>query len=135
MANLTPKQRSRLFIAQALYQWQLTGGELNDLADEFLAKKEGKIAKGFFLEVFNGISQNITKLDEIITSFNLEIAPVERAILYLGIYELKYSLTTPYKVVINECLNLAEAIGADGSFKVINATLDKLSLELRQFEK
>ncbi len=135
MTILTPKQRSRLFITQALYQWQLTGDNLELLHDQFIEKKEGKISKGFFTELFEGITTHLAELDLIIDAYNLEIAPVERAILYLGIYELKYTLQTPYKVVINECLNLAESIGAEGSFKLINATLDKCSKEMRIHEQ
>ena len=56
-------------------------------------------------------------------------------ILYLGMYELKDNLATPFKVVINECLDLAEAIAAEGAFKLINTSLDQAAIELRSFEK
>lgn len=136
---ITPKQRSRLYVVQALYQMQSVGGDFKELEFEFLNKNEGKISKGFFSEMFLGINQNLTELDDLIKKYAdkelQELGFVERSILYLGMYELKENLATPFKVVINECLNLAESIAAEGAFKLINTCLDKAAKELRPFEK
>jgi N utilization substance protein B len=59
---------------------------------------------------------------------------VEHAVLYLGAYELQNSIEVPYKVVINEALEIAKLYGAEGGFKLINASLDKLAKKLRTME-
>ena len=56
-----------------------------------------------------------------------ELGPTERAILYLGVYELKFQLEVPYKVVINEAVELSKLYGADGAYKLINTSLDKIA--------
>lgn len=137
--HITAKQRSRLYAVQALYQWQSVGGNVKDLEFEFLNKREGKISKAFFSELFLGITSSISELDTFIMKYSSkelqELGFVEKSILYLGTYELKDSLATPYKVVINECLNLAESIAAEGAYKLINTCLDSIAKELRPFEK
>lgn len=139
MAHITAKQRSRLYAVQALYQWQSVGGDVKEMEFDFLNKREGKISKAFFSELFLGITSSINELDELMVKFLSreidELGFVEKSILYLGIYELKNSLEVPYKVVINECLRLCEDIAAEGAYKLINSTLDKLSEELREFER
>jgi N utilization substance protein B len=137
--RMTAKQRSRLYVVQALYQWQSVGGNVKDLEFEFLHKNEGKISKAFFSDLFLGITSDVPQLDVLITKYAdkelQELGFVERSILYLGMYELKENLATPFKVVINECLNLAESIAAEGAFKLINTCLDSASTQLRPFEK
>jgi N utilization substance protein B len=62
-----------------------------------------------------------------------ELGTVEQAVLYLGAYELKNSIEVPYKVVMNEALEIAKLYGAEGAFKLVNASLDKLAQSQRQF--
>jgi N utilization substance protein B len=137
--HIKPKQRSRLYCVQALYQWQSVGGNVKDLEFEFLNKREGKISKAFFSDLFLGITSNTDEFNEMIAKYASrelqELGFVEKSILYLGIYELKENLETPFKVVINECLNLAEDIAAEGAYKLINTCLDNIAKELRPFEK
>ena len=63
-----------------------------------------------------------------------ELGPTEKAILYLGVYELKFQLEVPYRVVINEAVELAKLYGAEGSFKLVNSSLDKIAPDLRSLE-
>ncbi|MBT6966954.1 MAG: N utilization substance protein B, partial [Candidatus Thioglobus sp.] len=63
-----------------------------------------------------------------------ELGSVEHAVLYLGAYELKNSIEVPYKVVINEALEITKLYGAEGAFKLINASLDQLAKDLRATE-
>ena len=123
---MTPKQRSRARVVQALYQWLVSGDNINDIELQFLNQKEGKISKAFFSNLLLNIPKNITILDE--------IGPTEKAILYLGVYELKFQLEVPYKVVINEAVELSKLYGADGSYKLVNSSLDKIAPELRSLE-
>ena len=135
---MTPKQRSRARVVQALYQWLVSGDDIKKIEQEFLNQKEGKISKAFFSNLLLNIPKKIAVLDEIINpSLDRdidELGPTEKAILYLGVYELKFQLEVPFKVVINEAVELSKLYGAEGSFKLINSSLDRIAPELRSTE-
>ena len=135
---MTSKQRSRARVVQALYQWLVSGGDISEIEQQFLNQKEGKISKAFFSNLFLNIPKNISVLDEIINpSLDRaisELGPTEKAILYLGVYELKFQLEVPYKVVINEAVELSKLYGAEGAFRLINTSLDKIAPSLRSME-
>ena len=135
---MTPKQRSRARVVQALYQWLTSGGEIVQIEQQFLNQKEGKISKSFFSNLILNISKNISVLDEIIEpSLNRdfsELGPTEKAVMYLAVYELKFQTEVPYKVIINEAVELTKLYGADGAYKLINTSLDKIAKELRLLE-
>ena len=135
---MTPKQRSRARVVQALYQWLTSGGEIVQIEQQFLNQKEGKISKAFFSNLILNIPKNISVLDEIIEpSLNRdfsELGPTEKAVMYLAVYELKFQAEVPYKVVINEAVELTKLYGADGAYKLINTSLDKIAQELRSLE-
>ena len=135
---MTPKQRSRARAVQALYQWLTSGGEIVQIEQQFLNQKEGKISKAFFSNLILNIPKNISVLDEIIEpsldrDFS-ELGPTEKAVMYLAVYELKFQTEVPYKVVINEAVELTKLYGADGAYKLINTSLDKIAQELRSLE-
>ena len=134
----TPKQRSRERVVQALYQWRISGGDLLSIEHQFLTQKKGKISKAFFSNLIREIPKNITLLDNLnAPCFDRELKElfsVEHAILYLGAFELKFSIEVPYKVVINESVEIAKLFGAEGSYKLVNTALDKLSKDLRRVE-
>ncbi len=138
MVFTTPKHRSRERVVQALYQYLVSDGEVLQIEQQFLNQKSGKISKAFFSNLFLNILKNRTELDELIApTINREIdtlGSVEHAILYLGAYELQNSIEVPYKVVINEALEIAKLYGAEGAFKLINNSLDKLAQILRKIE-
>ena len=135
---MTPKQRSRARVVQALYQWLTSGGEIVQIEQQFLNQKEGKISKAFFSNLILNIPKNISVLDEIIEpSLNRdfsELGPTEKAVMYLAVYELKFQTEVPYKVIINEAVELTKLYGADGAYKLINTSLDKIAKELRLLE-
>ena len=135
---MTPKQRSRARVVQALYQWLTSGGEIVQIEQQFLNQKEGKISKAFFSNLILNIPKNISVLDEIIEpsldrDFS-ELGPTEKAVMYLAVYELKFQTEVPYKVIINEAVELTKLYGADGAYKLINTSLDKIAKELRSLE-
>ncbi len=138
MTFKTPKQRARERVAQALYQYLVSGGEVLQIEQQFLNQKQGKISKAFFSNLFINIIKNRSLLDEIIAPTisreTEQLGSVEHAILYLGAFELKFSPEVPYKVVINESLKLAKLYGAEGAYKLINVSLDKLAQILRKVE-
>ena len=135
---MTPKQRSRARVVQALYQWLVSGENIKKIEQQFLNQKEGKISKAFFSNLLLNIPKNIAALEDFIhptLDRDIgELGPTEKAILYLGVYELKFQPEVPYKVVINEAVELAKLYGAEGSFKLVNSSLDKIALELRGLE-
>ena len=135
---MTPKQRSRARLVQALYQWLVSGENIKQIEQQFLNQKEGKISKAFFSNLLLNIPKNIAALEDIIhptLDRDIgELGPTEKAILYLGVYELMFQPEVPYKVVINEAVELAKLYGAEGSFKLVNSSLDKIAPELRAVE-
>ncbi|RUA04331.1 MAG: transcription antitermination factor NusB [Gammaproteobacteria bacterium] len=138
MSFTTPKHRSRERVVQALYQYSVSGGEVLQIEQQFINQKNGKISKAFFSNLFLNIMKSRTELDALIAPTisrdTEELGTVEHAILYLGAYELKNSIEVPYKVVINEALEVAKTYGAEGAYKLINASLDKLAQSLRKIE-
>ena len=135
---MTPKQRSRARVVQALYQWLVSGEDIKKIEQQFLNQKEGKISKAFFSNLLLNIPKNISSIEKIILPTLerdiSELGPTEKAILYLGAYELKFQPEVPYRVVINEAVELAKLYGAEGSYKLVNSSLDKIAPELRSLE-
>ncbi len=137
-----PKSNARQAAAQALYQWQITGQNLNLIEQYFIDEQyfaEGeKIDKDYFSELFHGVPQNLIAIDALLSDFvDREVDavdPVERAVLRLGTYELIHCLETPYKVIINESINVAKHFGADGSHRYVNGILDKVAQKQRAEE-
>ena len=124
---------------QALYQWQLSGEELDWIRDHYL--QEQGVAAGdeeYFLELLYQIPPIVNTLDECfrqhVEKFEEHIDPIETSILRIATYELQNHLEIPFKVIINEAINLAKTYGADDSHKFINGVLDPLCASLRKQE-
>ena len=135
---MKPIQFSREKVLQALCQWLVSGGEISQIELQFLKHIRNKTSKKFFSNLFINIPNKISSLDEIIRpsldkELN-EIGPIEKAVLYIGVYELKFQPEVPYRVVINEAIRLSKLYGAEGAYKLINSCLDKIAKELRRVE-
>ncbi len=133
------KTNARRCAVQALYQWQMSGDSLSRIETYFLEEEHLKGAqKNYFSELFHGVPKQLDVIDAALAEFVdrpvEKIDPVERAILRIGVYELINRLEIPYKVVINEGVNLAKDFGAEGSHKYVNGILDKISQKLRAVE-
>lgn len=133
------RTNARKTAVQALYQWQMTGQNLSEIERQFLEDERLKNAqKSYFTELFYGIPKNLGDIDQVLSEFVdrpvEKIDPVERAILRIGVYELLHRLDMPYKVILNEGINLAKCFGADGSHKYINGILDKVAQQKRALE-
>ena len=133
------KTNARKCAVQALYQWQMTGESLSRIEINFLEEERLKGAqKNYFTEIFYGVPKQLNVIDEALAEFVdrpvEKIDPVERAVLRIAVYELINRLETPYKVIINEGVNLAKCFGADGSHKYVNGVLDKVSQKKRAVE-
>jgi N utilization substance protein B len=133
------RTNARKAAVQAIYQWQMTGQSLVEIERQFLEEERLKDAqKSYFTELFHGVPKNLGVIDETLTEFVDRpvdmIDPVERAILRIGVYELLNRLDMPYRVVLNEGINLAKYFGADGSHKYVNGILDKVAQQKRAVE-
>jgi transcription antitermination protein NusB len=133
------RKHARDKVLQALYQWQISGEDLDWIRDMYL--QEQGVSSGdeaYFLELLYKIPSAVTELDELyreyITQFKDHVDPIEANILRIATYEFKQHLEIPYKVVINEAVNLAKTYGADDSHKFINGVLDPLAQQMRSLE-
>lgn len=133
------RSRARQRAVQALYQWQMTAQSVGDVEAQFLATQEmDDTDLEYFKELLHGVPAHLRELDESVGRFLdrpvEQVDPVERAILRLGAFELKYRLDIPYRVIINEGVELAKTFGAEQGHKYVNSILDKVAQELRQAE-
>lgn len=142
MENLNPKARrkARMFAIQALYQQQFNDLSIADLQQQFLVENpEIKADWAFFQKITREVLTHLTELDELfmphLTRTTEEVNPVEKSILRLGTTELKHHPETPYKVVINEYVELAKSFGAEAGHKFVNSVLDKVTEHVRSVEK
>lgn len=138
-ATPAARRKARRYTLQALYQWQLAGTALNDIEAQFLADNDmKKVDRAYFHALLHGVPARIGELDDALRPFLdrrvEDLSQVEKAILRIGTFELKERLDVPYRVVINEGIELAKVFGAEESFKYINGVLDKLARRLRAAE-
>lgn len=135
---LAQRRKARTLIMQALYQWHINESEPLEIEAQFHEQNGGKIDWEYFSEVFLEIPKQQEVLDQHISPLLdrelKSLDPVERALLYLGTFELANRIDIPYRVVINECVELAKTFGATESHKYINGVLDKLAKTLRPLE-
>ena len=131
---------SRKLAMQALYQWQLAGQSASELKRQFVAEEGYADADAeYFADLIGGITTSATALDEqlrpLIDRPLPQLDPVERAVLWIGVYELSQRPDVPYRVVINEGVELAKRFGATDGHKFVNAVLDRAARTLRPAER
>ena len=139
MSPAGARTRARELLLQALYQKQIAGHSLGELQEQFHEQAPyERVDKAFFDELLAAICQSEDALRESIAQFAdrpvEQLDPVELGILMIGTYELESRIDTPYKVVINECINLGKRFGSIDGHKYINACLDRASQSLRKVE-
>ena len=136
--SLAKRRKARRLILQALYQWLIAKADPLDILKEFREENGGKIDWEYFQEVFIEIPKQVDILDAhlqpLLDRDASALDPIEQALLYLGTFELASRIDVPYKVVINECIDIAKEFGATDSHKYINGVLDKLAPTLRTLE-
>ncbi len=133
------RTRARELMVQALYQKQLADHSTSELMVQFHEQVAyERVDQAFFDEQFPAISNSQDKLEQKIDGLidrPLEqLDPVELAILLIGVYELESRIDIPFRVVINECVNLAKRFGSIEGHKYINACLDAAAKSLREVE-
>lgn len=135
----TDRRRAREFALQGLYQWQLAGADPATIARQ-LGEARGfeKIDIAYFRDLLEGAVAAAAELErEIEPCLDRELkrlSPVERGILLLAGYELVHHPEVPFRVIVNEAVELAKAYGGTGGYRFVNGVLDKLAARLRQVE-
>lgn len=137
MALVNPRRRARECAVQAIYSWQISRNDLADVEASFMAEQDMKgVDAKYFRELLNGVAKNTAELDEKMSPYLTErsvdeLGQVELAILRIALYELMKRHDVPYKVVINEAIDLTKTFGAQESHKFINGVLDKIAPTIR----
>ncbi len=133
------RSRARHYALQALYQWQMTGQDVSDIDNQFLTEQDpGTFEVPYFKELVHGVPANLRALDEqlspLLDRALASVDPVERAILRLGAYELMRHPEVPFRVAIDEAVELAKVFGAEQGHKYVNGVLDKMAKRVRPAE-
>ncbi|MBK8525145.1 MAG: transcription antitermination factor NusB [Betaproteobacteria bacterium] len=138
-SSKSPRRRAREFALQGLYQWRI-GGADEAAIEAHVQEVAGfdKADRNFFLALLRGVLKQRIELCQVIQplldrSFE-ELSPIEACILLLGGYELQANPETPYRVIINEAIELAKSYGGTDGHKYVNGVLDKLAASLRPAE-
>jgi N utilization substance protein B len=137
--NRTPRHRSREFALQGLYQWLLNNESASTVVNHIRgAHGFDKADAEHFTVLLNGAIGSSVELREMFAPLVdrgiKELSPIEHAVLLIGAYELKNNLEIPYRVVINEAVELTKSFGGIDGHKYVNGVLDKLAAQLRPDE-
>ncbi len=135
----TQRRNARSYALQALYSWTLAGQPLNELEAQFRVDNDMRDTDvKLFSELLHNIAGSKSELDALYVDFldrNVdELDPVELNVLRIGAYELSKRIEVPYRVAINESVELAKIFGATDSHKYVNGVLDKLAQRVRMAE-
>jgi N utilization substance protein B len=134
-----PRTKARRLAAQAMYQRVLSKTDADEIINQFKTYEtwnnlDKELFKSLVTNSCNKLEEIDTALSEVVDRAIDEIDPVELSLLRLGCYELMYQKEVPYKVVLNEYINLAKTFGSVKSHAYVNASLDKLAKSIRESE-
>lgn len=139
MSKSKQRQKARRMAVQALYSWDMSGTDLETIEAVFHTDNNmAKVDTELFHSLLFGVPKHLSDLDSTFEPYldreNTQLDPVSRAVLRLSTYELIYSIEVPYKVAINEAINLAKIYGPTDSFRFINGVLDQVAADKRAVE-
>ncbi|RMH40800.1 MAG: transcription antitermination factor NusB [Gammaproteobacteria bacterium] len=139
MSTPRTRHKARRLAVQALYQWQLAGENIGEIEQQFLEDNgDTNFDRDYFHQLLHGIPAKLDEIDAALTPHMTRaiesVDPVERAILRLACWELLARPDIPYRVVINEAIELAKTFGATDGHKFVNGVLDKAAGKLRAIE-
>ena len=137
--KIAARRQARTLAMQALYSWHIAGQPLNEIEAQFRVDNDFSAVDGaYFHEILHGVPRQKTEIDAAflpcLDRALEEVDPVELAILRLSTYEMMNRVDVPYRVVINEGIELAKVFGATDGHKFVNGVLDKLAPRLRAAE-
>jgi len=126
----SPRRKARELAVQAVYSWQVSKNPINDVEVNFITdNSKRRFDIEYFQLLFRGVTANVGSIDDAIIPYVDrpldDIDQVEKAILRVAVFELKDCTDVPYRVVINEAIELAKSFAADDSHKFVNGVLDK----------
>lgn len=132
----TTRRRARKCAVQAIYSWQISRNNVSDIEFEFLSERDmNGVDIIYFRELLSGVVVNLGDLDMIVAPYlsrRIEtLGQIELAVLRIAIFELKMCENIPYKVAINEAIELAKTFGSKDSHKFVNGVLDRVALTIR----
>ncbi len=133
------RRRSREIALQGLYEWLISGSEPG-LIDAHMREQDGfeKCDKTHFDMLLHGCIREAADLDSVLVRHvdrkTSLLSPIEHGVLLIGVYELKHCIDIPYRVAINEAVELAKSFGGTDGHKYVNGVLDKAAAELRAVE-
>ena len=138
-ASRSPRHRARELAMQGIYQWRITAADDEKIEKQIQSEKNiGRFDKELFSKILRGALSQHAEMEALILPHldrpMEELSPVEFAVLLLGAFELSQHLEVPYKVVINEAVELAKTFGGADGHKFVNGVLDKLAPQLRAVE-
>lgn len=138
--SVRARSQARRCVLQALYQWQLTEQSFSEILAQFIERDEYKTAESrYFHLLLSGSIDNHQSIAARVGEFAdrpwEQMDPIERAVLLIGMYELINCLDVPYRVVVNEAVELTKQFGATDGFKYINALLDRAARNIRASER
>jgi len=138
--DLVARSRARRRATQAIYAWQMSGNAMPRVIEEFRHEQDMEIADiGYFEDLLRGVEKHCAELDAALAPFlDREVAqvdPIERAVLRLAAYELRHRVDVPYRVVINEAIEVTKRFGAEHGHTYVNGVLDKAAKEWRAAEQ
>jgi transcription antitermination protein NusB len=134
------RRRAREYALQGLYQWQLAGGTSAAIQAQLADDKNFSQADSeYFAQLLKGAMAASAELEIVITPALdrpiAQLSPIERAILILAAFELRDQLEIPYRVIINEAVELAKDFGGTDGFKYVNGVLDRIAPLFRPEER
>lgn len=134
------RKQARVLALQALYAWAMSGNDIKQVELTMVTTNDmTKVDMEYFQAILLGVSQDVATLDKTYKPYlgrlPEEMDPIEKAIMRLATFELTDRIDTPFKVVINEAIELAKSFGAEESHKFINGALDKAVKTLRKSER
>lgn len=138
-AQKSTRRRSREVALQGLYEWLISGADAG-VIEAHMREQEGfdKCDSLHFDALLHGCIAEAVDLDAVLSRHvdrkTTELSPIEHGVLMIGAYELKHCLDVPYKVAINEAVELAKSFGGTDGHKYVNGVLDKAAAELRSVE-
>ena len=137
--DLSARSRARRRAAQAVYAWQIGGNPMRDVIEEFRHEQDMEIADlDYFEDLLRGVEKHCADLDAGLAPWldreMAQVDPIERAILRLAAYELCHRPDVPYRVVLNEAVEVAKRFGAEHGHTYVNGVLDKAAREWRAAE-
>jgi len=133
------RRRSREIALQGLYEWLVSGTDAG-VIDAHMREQEGfdKADRAHFDALLHGCIREATAIDAVLTRHvdrkTTLLSPVEHGVLMIGVYELQHCIEIPYKVAINEAVELAKSFGGTDGHKYVNGVLDKAAFDLRPIE-